>query len=75
MEPPLGESTLKWTHHQVDSPLDGPTTWEFIWKLPGMVHTHPEVRQKRLNTAEGMQEAMVCKTSRKAKSLRARVSE
>ena len=29
------------------------------WKLPGVVHTHPEVRQQWVNTAEGMQEARI----------------
>ena len=52
------DDTPWWT--QVDPPSmawdppGGPN-----WKLPGVVHTHPEVRQQWVNTAEGMQEARI----------------
>ena len=36
----------------MDPPPGGPT-----WKVPGMVHAHPEVRKQWLNTAEGVQNA------------------
>ena len=58
--------------------MDGPpgttTSGGSTWKLPGMVHAHPEVRQQWFNTAEGMQKAIVCKTSKKANNSHARVN-